>query len=582
MKKRTKNALCVLLCVMLLVPIVLSGSARTEPGLSVYVVSDTHYRPYSTLTPLSELPVSPGDELYYHVNSKSMLTYEADAVIDEFLARFEASDSQILLIPGDLSEDGHWQEHLQFAQKLREFIRRTGKTIFVINGNHDIRTSASGNRLDLEDFLDIYADIGYDKALARHNGTASYTAELDNQYRLIAIDACIYREDGSRISPDLLAWIKQQAETARADGKHLIGMVHHSVLPHLSIQSVAGNMLSIENYRSVAVNFADWGIKYVFTGHGHTNDITTAVSPAGNRITDIETGSLLTYPNAYRVATFTDTSVQIQTQYIDRIDLNLLPPSFNAQQRAAMRTDFVQYSYGYMKAGVIGFKNEIPFATSRIARALDIPQGTPGYAALSAVMATVGEALSLPLYDTQDTPAIDSVEEIAAFAGITLEASAYTGALEIGGAIYAAHYAGDEDLGTDSVEVRLFGQCLNAALAYAMVNLPLSTVNTFLSSTSLPLTGFDVRGALFTKAARQIYAQTAARIILNQLITPVIDSIVTDPFAPGDLDVTLEPYGEFWEVEGTHAKIVDSAYFGKILWTLITAVIRSVKVLRAV
>ncbi len=43
MKKRTKNALCVLLCVMLLVPIVLSGSARTEPGLSVYVVSDTHY-----------------------------------------------------------------------------------------------------------------------------------------------------------------------------------------------------------------------------------------------------------------------------------------------------------------------------------------------------------------------------------------------------------------------------------------------------------------------------------------------------------------------------------------------------------
>ena len=234
-------------------------------------------------------------------------------VIIEFFRRFENSPAEFLLIPGDLSEDGFWEEHLAIAEKLRDFQKRTGKTIFLIPGNHDIRTHASKNRLDLSDFLDIYADIGFDKALTRHEGSASYTAELNAGYRLLAIDACVYRQDSSEISDELFAWIEAQLQQAKNDGKKIVAMVHHNVLKHFALESVGGTQLCLDRNKDVACLLADHGVKYVLTGHEHANDISTAVSAKGSRIYDIETCSLITYPNAYRMISFSDEAVDIKT-----------------------------------------------------------------------------------------------------------------------------------------------------------------------------------------------------------------------------------------------------------------------------
>ena len=146
MKKLLKSVLCVFLILLLVLPAALSAMANTGDGLSVWVAADLHYRPQSALEPIETQNNLPGDPLYSHVNTKSMLTYEADAIIDEFLSRFEASSVDYLLIPGDLSEDGHWGEHLAIAQKLRDFKARSGKKIYLIPGTHDIRTAAAKNR----------------------------------------------------------------------------------------------------------------------------------------------------------------------------------------------------------------------------------------------------------------------------------------------------------------------------------------------------------------------------------------------------------------------------------------------------
>ena len=579
MNKLLKSAVCFLLAISLLVPVFSAAGVRQDNSLSVFVASDIHYRPQSLLGPIGQQNGLPGDPLYAHVNTKAMLTYEADAVIDEFLKQFEQSSAKYLLIPGDLSENGYWGEHLGIAQKLREFKARTGKKIFIIPGNHDIRTSASDNRLNLSDFLSVYADIGYDETLARHEGSASYTAELDGGYRLIAIDDCAYREDAFRMSQNLHDWIKQQAQQAEKDGKKLIGMIHHSVLDHLGVQGAAGEMVMLDNWKTVASEFADWGIQYVFTGHIHANDISTAVSDKGSRIYDIETDSLITYPNGYREVNFSDTSVRIKTDYIQSIDTSLLPDGYNQAQLDLLENDFPAYSLGYFKAATKSYANEIPEATKKLAGLLKLKQGTKGYDALSSVLNIIGDSLSLPLYNSGNTAQVDSVEEIAALAGIKIAASDYDNFLELAGTIFSHHYAGDENLDYNSVEVKLFRQCLNAALVYSLTNIPVSAANTLFSGIGLPDMGFNIKNNIYTQTAKAVYMKTAAKTMMNGFIEPFAEVLTKDAYAPGDLNVTLEPYGSAGKAESNAVIISEQKSVWKILYKLLLAVLNAVKAL---
>ena len=96
LKKILKSFSCVLLCFALLLPLV-GAAARAEQPLSVWVASDIHYKPLSSLAPVDEANTLPGDPLYSHVNDKGMLAHEADAIIYEFLSRFEQSSAKYLL-----------------------------------------------------------------------------------------------------------------------------------------------------------------------------------------------------------------------------------------------------------------------------------------------------------------------------------------------------------------------------------------------------------------------------------------------------------------------------------------------------
>lgn len=581
LKKTFKSASCILLSFALLLTFV-GASAKAEQPLSVWVAADIHYQPHSSIGPIEEQNMLPGDPLYAHVNDKGMLVFESDAIIYEFLSRFEKSSAKYLLIPGDISLDGHWDQHLGIAAILNEFKQRTGKKIFVIPGNHDIRTSDSAGRLDLSDFLTVYAELGYSDALVSHDTSASYTADLDNDYRLLALDACIYRKDGSQVTPELLAWIEVQVNQAKQDGKKLVGMVHHSVLEHFGIQGLAGNMLCLENYRENATKFADWGIKVFFTGHGHTNDISMAVSANGNRIYDIETGSLITYPNAYREVTFLDTAIDVKTNYIDCVDMSYLPPGYNQAQLDLIENDFPTYSHDYFAASIMRVAYDLPQNTKKLARSLKIEEGTSGYEALAAMLNTLADALKLPLYDKAGTPEIDSLEEIAAKAGVMLQASDYKNVLQIGGTIYAHHYAGDENMPYHSPEITLFRQGFNAALVYALTNIPVNMANALFTGLGLPAAGLNIAENFYTPLAKRIYIQNAAKLVFVEVMKPLLNGITDDMYAPGDLNETLEPYGATWDLAGKTVMISDTGYAFDIIFEVFGIVVNAVKSVSAV
>lgn len=581
MKTKLRAVLCVALCLILLIPSGVSSLANGEEPLSVFVAADIHYRPLSMLRPIEEQNNLPGDPLYYHTNSQGQLTYESDAILNELLSRFEASSTNILLIPGDLTDDGYWPEHLGVSEKLKQFMERTGKEIFVIPGNHDVRTSAVNNCIDLPDFLSLYADFGYDKALQRDSLTASYTADLSQEYRLIAIDACVHGTDTSVVSDDLFAWIEAQVMKADADGKHLIGMVHYSVLEHFKNQSIAGNKLCLEDYRNMASQFADWGIRYIFTGHIHANDISSAVSENGNTIYDIETNSLIAYPNSYRAVSFSDTAVTIETRYIDSIDVSFLPPGYTQTQLNLIQSDFPAYSYGYFKAGINCFINEYLGSPKKLAGYLNIESGTPAYSALAAVTETLHGALNLPLYDTAKTQPIDSVEEIAACVGIVVDSSEYKNLPDLIGSVYSLHYCGDENLSYNSPEIRLFKQSFNAALVWALADLPLKTANALFSELGLPQAGLTLNNAVLTQAAKVIYMKTAASLIFDEILKPVIESFITDSYAPADLNVTLEPYAAPVLGEDATVIISDTRFMLDVLLRIVEIFINFMKAVEA-
>jgi hypothetical protein len=101
-----------------------------------------------------------------------------------------------------------------------------------------------------------------------------------------------------------LQWVVEQAERAKQQGKQVIAMMHHHLVPHFEREDqLLGNYI-ITKHNAVATQLMQAGVHTVFTGHLHVTD--AAVQHNAERtdsIVEISTGSAICYPFAMRVAT---------------------------------------------------------------------------------------------------------------------------------------------------------------------------------------------------------------------------------------------------------------------------------------
>lgn len=220
--------------------------------------------------------------------------------------------------------------HLSDAKKR---LKAAGKEAYfaVINGNHDINNDLNGRdfssgfaeHTDLVDplaFKDLYADCGYDDAIAMFDqggskgGSLSYVPRPVKGVTLIAVDSCKYSTDQNGLDVDehvtsgvvgekLLQWIESQAKQARAAGDIVFVTQHHGVVPHFSMEPTLMGEYLVDNYEECQRRYADAGVSAVFTGHMHANDIASITTEAGNTLFDIETCATVTYPSDIRFAT---------------------------------------------------------------------------------------------------------------------------------------------------------------------------------------------------------------------------------------------------------------------------------------
>jgi 3',5'-cyclic AMP phosphodiesterase CpdA len=322
--------------------------------VKIAVISDAHY--YSP-----SLGTTGKAFQNYLANDRKMIA-ESHELLASAISIIKSEKPSILLVAGDLTKDGEKVNHQAFAGFMKD-IKNSGIKVFVIPGNHDVLNPESNSYLNDSvqhipnvtpaEFAQIYSECGYGDALYRDPNSLSYIAEPVNGVWLFAMDACRYMENttsavtGGKFSTQTLNWILDKLAEAKQKNKFVIGMMHHGVVEHYTGQTLLFPDYVVSDYKNISSLFSANGMRYVFTGHYHAQDITRNTFAGGNDIYDIETGSLVTYPSPVRIVKITpDMKLDIYSKFIQTINYNT-----NGKP-------FPQYAKEYLIAGM----NDLAYA----------------------------------------------------------------------------------------------------------------------------------------------------------------------------------------------------------------------------
>ncbi len=323
----------------------------SKGSVKISLMSDTHVLPKELIAD------NPAYTRAMHADRK--LFTQSQGIFDEAIRLAEENDSEIIMIPGDLTKDGEKQSHEYVSQKLEAWKNAReakGKkaAYFVIPGNHDINNHDGYNfttynkDTDTADlagltthtlfnsmYKSLYKDAElyinseeYNSYMANHQGIAeghgssSYAKHIDlagsiegkSGLTVIGIDTSINTADvtpngedshitAGTMGESLYQWAKKQVIEAKKRNDVVFLLSHHGYIPHFVkepelLKEYLLNEWNENCYdgKRPAEAFADLGVSYVFTGHMHAQDIAKVVSKEGNTIYDIETGSTVTYP----------------------------------------------------------------------------------------------------------------------------------------------------------------------------------------------------------------------------------------------------------------------------------------------
>ncbi|WP_405115159.1 metallophosphoesterase [Paenibacillus sp. FSL K6-1217] len=286
---------------------------RIQSGhdLRMLTTSDTHYlaQKLRDLGPAFQQFLAAGDgkQLGYSKEMMEALGYDIGI-----------RKPDVVIISGDLSNNGEAASHKELAGQLKRIEQETGTRIYVIPGNHDIRNpwarSFRGKRQYSADsvtataFRNIYGSFGYDEALLRDEDSLSYLAAPSEELWLLMLDTAQYGDNKAlghpqlegRISGRTLEWIADCGAKAAAAGAQLVAVMHHSLLNHSEFIQEG---FTVEDHAKVTDALMKSGVRTVLSGHIHIQDI-SEYRHDGDRIYDIASSALSVYPHQYGLLTY--------------------------------------------------------------------------------------------------------------------------------------------------------------------------------------------------------------------------------------------------------------------------------------
>lgn len=278
------------------------------------------------------------DYLNAIAGNRKLRAYSAelyDAVIDSI----KAMAPDLVIIPGDMTNEGELLSHQYVAQRLHE-LKELGIRTLVIPGNHDMENglgrvytetgAVKAQNVNIEKFKEIYHDFGWGDDSEVDDNSLTYACEPISGIRFIGIDDCKTYSRGWTVEGEgeygcipqpTLEWVLQQADNAVSQNKVPIVAIHHQMLTHFNGQDDFVSA-SLDQGDSIARVFLDHGIRLVMTGHMHMPDISMIWNATRtDSLMEISSGSTCSYPCQYRILTLDDdvSMMKVETRFINTI-----------------------------------------------------------------------------------------------------------------------------------------------------------------------------------------------------------------------------------------------------------------------
>jgi len=242
---------------------------------------------------VSDLHIALPHTIWNHPNRFHLVEVSIPA-FESVLEKLTQLDLDFLLLPGDLTQHGEPDNHVW----LHERLSRLPFPVYVVPGNHDVPVlMANEQSIAFVDFPYHYRKFGYDDPEKLY-----YTCQLLPGVRLIGLNSNYFDDQGEqvgRLDTKQIRWLEEVLEATRHE--LVLVMVHHNVIEHLPDQSrhPMANRYMLENAPELLQMLRRYGVRLVFTGHLHVQDIAYLEG-----VYDITTGSLVSYPHPYRVLEF--------------------------------------------------------------------------------------------------------------------------------------------------------------------------------------------------------------------------------------------------------------------------------------
>ena len=244
-----------------------AGKETEQKPLRIAAAADLHVNPAFHYTNIVN-PLEP-----YHLQ-----------IVDAFIWDAVRSGTDVLLLLGDITNQGRLSQHEALLQKLRA-AEEQGVAVYVLPGNHDI------GEVSAEQFAGLYADFGYGEAHSRDPASLSYSVLLGEQL-LLLLDTGGYDglQSSAVLTDETLAWAQRQLQEAGQRGWQVIAAGHYPLCTSHSTAFV-GKEKAIELLK-------EYGVELYLCGHLHKRCVTVQ-----DGLTELVVDQTISYPCCYAALT---------------------------------------------------------------------------------------------------------------------------------------------------------------------------------------------------------------------------------------------------------------------------------------
>ena len=241
-------------------------------------------------------------------------------LVDAFLWDAQQRGADVLLLLGDITNQGKRSQHEALIDKLRR-AEEEGAAVYVLPGNHDI------GEVSAAEFAALYADFGYGEALSRDGESLSYSVLLGD-ILLLLLDTNGYsgHRDTAFLTDGTLGWMEGQLSRARDMGWQVLCAGHYPLL--------TSNSTPFSGKEKAVSLLESYGAPLYLCGHLHKRCVTL-----GESLTELVVDQAIAYPCCYALVDARDGGYRYEPQPVavsewagehGEADPNLL--SFDAYQ----------------------------------------------------------------------------------------------------------------------------------------------------------------------------------------------------------------------------------------------------------